>query len=380
MGTSSTKIVGIARNIADEVLAPRAVENDREGRFPAEAVEALGKAGLLGLTIPTAHGGLGQGQAAFAEVVATLAERCPSAAMIYTMHVSAVAVIAAAPKQESLLAEIARGKHLSTLAFSEKGSRSHFWAPVSRAMRAPGGVKLSAEKSWVTSAGHAQSYVTTALSPEAKTPTESTLYLVRAENPGLSVPGPWDGLGLRANGSAPMRLASCIVPDADRLTDDGKGFDAKTGIVLPWFNLGCAAMSLGLSRTALAGAKKHVKEARFEHLGASLAEALPTVRAQIAEMQILVDGMALRVDGTVRALEQPGETTMLSVLEVKAACAEDAVKVTDLAMRACGGAAFSRHLGIERAFRDARASTVMAPTTPVLHDLLAKAVLGLPLF
>jgi alkylation response protein AidB-like acyl-CoA dehydrogenase len=49
-------------------------------------------------------------------------------------------------------------------------------------------------------------------------------------------------------------------------------------------------------------------------------------------------------------------------------------------MRACGGAAFSRDLSIERNFRDARAASVMAPTTDILYDFIGKAVAGLPLF
>jgi len=55
-------------------------------------------------------------------------------------------------------------------------------------------------------------------------------------------------------------------------------------------------------------------------------------------------------------------------------------EVTELAMRVCGGAAFRKDLGLERHFRDARASTVMSPTTDVLYDFIGKAVAGLPLF
>jgi alkylation response protein AidB-like acyl-CoA dehydrogenase len=71
---------------------------------------------------------------------------------------------------------------------------------------------------------------------------------------------------------------------------------------------------------------------------------------------------------------------LVPILECKAAAAEAALEVTDLAMRCCGGAAFSRHLAVERNFRDARAAGVMAPTTDVLYDFIAKALLGLPLF
>ena len=59
---------------------------------------------------------------------------------------------------------------------------------------------------------------------------------------------------------------------------------------------------------------------------------------------------------------------------------QTALQVTDLAMKACGGAAFSRHLAIERMFRDARAGWVMAPTVDHLADFLGRALTGLPLF
>ena len=64
----------------------------------------------------------------------------------------------------------------------------------------------------------------------------------------------------------------------------------------------------------------------------------------------------------------------------RAACAEMAIEVTDAAMRVCGGAAYSRHLPLERVFRDARAAAVMAPTTDILVDLLGKSLTDRPLF
>ena len=86
-----------------------------------------------------------------------------------------------------MLKEIGAGRHLTTLAFSEAGSRSHFWAPVSRARRNGAGVLITAKKSWVTSAGHANSYVESSPSPEGAGPTDSTLYLVVSGSKGVSV-------------------------------------------------------------------------------------------------------------------------------------------------------------------------------------------------
>ena len=372
-----------AKEIAERVLAPAAGPNDKEGRFSTEAVDALGRAGLLGLTLATEFGGTGLGPRTFAAVTATLAEADASVAMVYLMHICATATISAARASTAvaqILKEIASGRHLSTLAFSEPGSRSHFWAPVSRARRNGSGVRITAKKSWVTSAGCAQSYVVSSLSPEGADPTDSTLYLVPAGVRGLTLEGSWDGLGLRANASAPMRLDDCEVPYELHLTNDGGGFRTMLDVVLPQFNLGAAAVALGICRAVVAATAAHLRSARFEHLGQSLGESLPTLRAQLAMMQIDTDGLSARVDDLVEHLERPRETTLLRVLETKAAAGDTAIAVTSTAMRVCGGAAFSKRMIIERLFRDAHAGAVMAPTGDVLREFIARAVLGMPLF
>lgn len=374
-----------SREIASGVLAPAAGRNDKSAKFSTEAISALGTAGLLGLLLPADVGGQALGPLTFAEVTATLAEADASVAMVYLMHILGAATIASArqstvPTITPVLKEIGAGRHLSTLAFSEAGSRSHFWAPVSRAQRNGTGVRINAKKSWVTSAGHAQSYVVSALAPEGTGPTDSTLYLVAAGTSGLSVAGPWDGLGLRANASAPITLDDCHIPAEFQLTDDGAGFPAMLNVVLPLFNLGIASVALGLCRAAVAATVTHLKNAKFEHLGQSLGEGLPTLRAQLATMQIDTDGLAARIADLVDHLEKPRETTMLRVLETKAAAGKVAIDVTSTAMNVCGGAAFSRHLSIERLFRDAHAGAVMAPTGDVLKEFIGKALLGIPLF
>jgi alkylation response protein AidB-like acyl-CoA dehydrogenase len=374
-----------AQEIASRVLGPSAGQNDKAGRFSTEAVESLGESGLLALMLAVDVGGSGLGPRTFAAVTATLAEADASVAMVYLMHVLAAATISAARPSAAqavtpILREIGAGRHLSTLAFSEAGSRSHFWAPVSRAQRNGNGVRITAKKSWVTSAGHAQSYVVSSLAPEGTGPIDSTLYVLPAETRGLSVVGPWDGLGLRANASAPIALDDCEIPSHFQLTDDGAGFQTMLNVTLPLFNLGSAAVALGLCRAAVAGTAAHLKSAKFEHLGQSLGESLATLRAQLAEMQIDTDGLSARIDDLVEHLENPRETTMLRVLETKAAAGEVAISVTSAAMRVCGGAAFSKHLSIERLFRDAHAGAVMAPTGDVLREFIGKSLLGIPLF
>src|SRR5690348_14336482 len=120
-----------ARDIARSVLAPAAADNDKQGRFSTAAIEELGNAGLLGLMLPADVGGASLGAREFADVVATIAEVDASVAMVFLMHTLASVTIAAAPRTPTLdgvLRAMASGRHLSTLAFSEAGSRSHFWS------------------------------------------------------------------------------------------------------------------------------------------------------------------------------------------------------------------------------------------------------------
>ena len=85
-----------ANEIAGGVLAPAARQNDKDGRFSSEAVDALGRAGLLGLTLPADRGGPGLGPRSFAAVTTALAEADASVAMVYLMHICAVATVLAA--------------------------------------------------------------------------------------------------------------------------------------------------------------------------------------------------------------------------------------------------------------------------------------------
>jgi alkylation response protein AidB-like acyl-CoA dehydrogenase len=369
-----------AREIADTVIAPHAPSVDKDGRFPHESIQALADAGLLGLTISPEYGGAGQGPRVAVAVLDEIGQRCASTGMVYLMHLCGVACYSARPEHVGdQLRAATKGKHLSTLAWSEKGSRSHFWAPVSQAIRDGSKVSVSAEKSFVTSAGHAQGYVVSVGAPGRESPLQSTLYMVLNEDEGMNVSGPWDSLGLRGNASAPMSLCDVTLDSTRLMSEEGKGFDAMLGVVLPIFQMGNAAISIGISEAAVQSTAKHLTAGKLEHMGSSLAD-LPNLRARLAKMRIETDKARAHLAATLDAIESPGPATMLMVLESKTAASETALEVTDLGMRACGGAAFGKYLSVERNFRDARAASVMAPTTDVLHDFIGKALCGMELF
>jgi alkylation response protein AidB-like acyl-CoA dehydrogenase len=366
-----------------DVGARHGADVDRSGRFPEEGIAALGAAGLLGLTVPADMGGLGQGLRAFCVAAEELARSCASTAMVYVMHTSAIQAIGSSKSlgdRDAILRAAAKGQHLSTLALSEKGSRSQFWAPVSKLTPKNGGFETTALKSWVTAANFADSYVSSAQAPGAQSPLESTIYLARTDAEAVRPQAPFDGLGLRGNDSAAVNLEGLAVSSRDLISEQGKGADTMLGVILPWFAVGTAAMAHGLCRAAVDATAQHLSSAGFDHNGTRLRD-LPQLRARLAQMSVRTEASRALLGRTLGEMESGSPEAPLFVLSARRAALDAALEVTDLASKACGGAAFSRQATpIERLFRDARAGIVMAPTGDHLDDFIGKALTGLPLF
>jgi alkylation response protein AidB-like acyl-CoA dehydrogenase len=365
----------VLENVISSTIEPAAATVDRDGVFPRDSVDALFAAGFGGLVSAPEVGGAGAGFAEAAAAVRRIAAACGSTAMVYTMHLCAAAGIEALGPDD-VRREIAAGRHLSTLAFSERGSRSQFWATMSSATPDGDDVVLDADKSWVTSAGVADSYVWTSRPVAGGGP--STLWLVPADAPGLEVAEPFDGLGLRGNASSPVTARGVRVPRTAMLGEDGAGLDLALTHVLPWFQVLNASFSLGCCDASLAKALVHLTSARLEHLDQTLADqAVP--RARFGRLRVATDSAGALVDDACAALASGRADAPLRMLEAKAAGGETALEVTAEAMRLGGGAAFRKDVGIERHFRDARAASVMAPTSDALHDMIARALFGMPL-
>jgi len=212
----------------------------------------------------------------------------------------------------------------------------------------------------------------------------STFFYVDRGTKGFHGTGAFTGLGMRGNDSGPMELKECAVPAVDLITADGEGFGYMLGI-LPMFLAGNAAVSVGIMKAATEATSAHLKKSKFEHLPG--ADKTPTglqdlmnLRARFAEMAITTNVAEAFVEKAAGKVDKGDADAFLAVMQAKAHAAESAIKVTDLAMRTCGGAAFNKSIGLERNFRDSRAAAVMAPTTDHLYEFSSKALLGMPLF
>ena len=377
LNDQATKLLQIADRLAVDTIGKHARDVDSLARFPRENIEAMRKAGLLGLVSSREIGGQGQGLRAAAAVCERYARECPSTAMITKMHYCGTAVIEAHGSKD-LRREIAAGKHLTTLAFSEYGSRSHFWLPVSTATpKGKDKVKLDANKQLITSAGECEIYVWS--SKPAAAEGLSSIWWVPSKTHGLTVGNKFEGLGLRGNASAPISAESVEIPRANLLGEDGKGFDLMMGVVMPWFSVQNLAISVGMMEGVLQRTLQHVTGQGYDYSGARIS-GFPQVRGYVARMRTKIDMCRALLIDALDAIETGRDDAMLRVLQSKVSGAETSLEVHDLAMRSCGGAAYRKDNAVERFFRDSRAASVMAPVSDALWDFIGKAVCGLPLF
>ena len=234
-------------------------------------------------------------------------------------------------------------------------------------------VVLDASKSWVTSAGEADSYVWT--SRPATAATGASLWLVPADAAGR------EGRRRRSTGSAcaatPRARCSpstCALPRRRRLGDDGAGLDIALGVVLPVFQILNASCSLGLMDAAIAKAIGHVTTARFEHLDQTLADQ-PVIRQHVADDEEPGRCGDRRSSTTpIAALATGRADAPLRMLQSKAVAGDD--RARRARHRRCASAAARRSArtsGSSATSATPGPSAVMAPTVDALQDFIGRA-------
>ncbi len=378
----SPRLLSLAQDVASRVAAPLAQSIDQEARWPAEALGALAENGLLGLHVPRRLGGLEQGLLALAQINEVLGKACSSTAMCFGMHCVATAVIAAkaTPAQENnYLRPIAAGRHVSSLSLSEPGTGAYFFLPRMTFQHREDGFVLNGPKSFITSGGHADSYVMSAVAPGAELdPGTFTCLLVDKGAAGLEWAAPWSGVGMRGNSSRGAQLKDVRVPAENLLGREGDQIWYVFEVIAPYFLVAMAGTYLGIAQAALDLAAEHLRQHRYEHTSERLVGNAALIE-QVADMWTSVERARQLLHHAARLGDAGSPEAAPALFAAKIEIADAAVGVTNSAMMLLGGRGYQENGKLPRLMRDAQAAHVMSPTTHILKGWLGRSVLGLPL-
>jgi alkylation response protein AidB-like acyl-CoA dehydrogenase len=368
-------------SVISDVIGPEATQVDAGDAFPDKGIHALAEAGFLGLTVPTAEGGFGASADEVADVVFRIASACASTAMVYVMHLTALNSFIALPDdrlRSQYLQQILSRQWLVTEAISEPGSGSQWWSVESTAEVVEGGYRISADKSFSTSAGHADLYVVSTRTPGGTSDRDHAVFAIRADQ-GEIKSGSWHGLGLAGNSSTWITFRADVDETALLYSGDGgAGLRQYNEINQPIYHLGISAAYLGISTAAYDAALGRIRSRRYSgnpsgH-GSQLSQ-YPIARRHIGTMAIRLAGLRTMITELARQIDAGRTLDELAVLMTacKVAAAEAAPAIAQEAMMASGGIAYSRGpLPIERHLRDALAGSLMGPNDDFCKELVGR--------
>ena len=366
-------------------FAARAERYDREASFPFENYDDLRAAGLLGICVPTAHGGLGADFTTYVIVAAEMGRWCGATALTFNMHVSSclwAGEIADAldmtPEQRAdhqrnrsiHFARIVGEGRLYAQPFSEGGAAAAGAAAFGTTARAvDGGYLVNGKKIFASLAGAADTYGVLCTLERADQASggsrRDAMYLaVPADAPGVQVVGDWDPLGMRGTVSRNLLFKDVWVPATARLMPEGLYHQAASRY--PHMFATLSPTYLGVAQAAYDFTVQYLR-AEVPGMPKVLRRQYPTKQYAVAEMRIKLEATrALFLQNARDACIDPDRDTRMRLYAAHYTIMENANDISRLAIRTCGGQSMLKSLPLERLYRDSRCGSLMLPWTAEL--------------
>lgn len=375
------ELIDLASTLGRERFAPRAARWDRDASFPFDNYADLREAGLLGICVPQAYGGLGADFATYVMVAAEIGRHCGATALTWNMHVSSAMWSGFIADQLEMSAEQradherCRAVHYARVVqegkvyaqpFSEGGSAAAGKAPFGTvARRADGGYLVSGRKIFASLSGAADYYgVLCTLDKPGATQRDAMYLAVPADAPGVSVDGDWDPLGMRGTVSRNLTFKDVWVPDTARMMPEGLYFQAA--MRFPHMFATLSPTYMGLAQAAYDFTVQYLR-GEVPGMPPVKRRMYPTKQVAVAEMRIkLEQTRALFLQNAREARVDPDRDTRMRLYAAHYTVMENANDIARLAIRTCGGQSMLKSLPLERIYRDSRCGSLMLPWTAEL--------------
>lgn len=360
---------------ARERVAPCARDIDESNAFPVSLIWEAASRGLLGITIPREHGGLGHDHVSYVLGIEAVARASATVAVILTVSNSLVAEVALRfgdpAQQAEWLHRLATGDALGVFALSEENAGTDAANQETTATPDGSGWRLSGRKVWVANAEAAKVGVVFAATQPGRRGRGITAFLLSLDREGIRrQPGP-DSLGVRGLGCMDLVFDNVRVGPGDVIGQVDGGF-AVARSALEAGRVAIAAQALGVGQAALDEALAHAKARQT--FGRPIAK-YQAVQWFLADMATELDA-ARMLTLKAAAMMDAGASFGAEAAMAKLAASEAAHRAADKAMQVFASAGYQRGSTVERLFRDVRASEIYQGTSEVQRMIIAAAVLG----
>ena len=364
----------MARSFAAERLAPFAAEWDRDARFPAEAVKAMGELGLLGMLVPPEWGGAGVDYLTYALAVEEIAAGDGSCSTIMAVHNSVgclpVLDFGSQAQKQRYLHAMTSGELLACFCLTEPEAGSDAAGIRTRARREGDSYVLDGTKQFLSNGSKAGIAVLFAVTDPAARKRGLSAFLVPTDTPGFKVTRLEKKLGQHASDTAHIVLENCRLPLDARLGEEGAGLRIALAN-LESGRIGIAAQAIGLARAAYEAALAYARQRVT--FGKPIVEH-QAVAFRLADMATKIEAARALTHAAARERDLGRPSLKLAAM-AKLHASEMAEEVASDAIQIHGGYGYLADFPVERIYRDVRVCKIYEGTSDIQRMIISRSII-----
>ncbi len=371
LSESQLMIQQVARDFAQNELAPLAADLDRESRFPHEIIEKMAELDLFALPFSEEYGGTGDGYLPYAIAVEEISRACASTGLTYAAHCSIgtgpVYLFGTEEQKHRWVVPCARGEMLAAFGLTEPDAGSDAAGTKTTAVIKNGEWVLNGSKCFITNASYAGLAVITAVTEPGQGTKGISSFIVPRTSAGFSVSSPYDKLGLRASDTAEIIMDDLRLEQDSLLGKRGEGFKQFMQ-VLDGGRISIGAMAVGIAQASLDAALTYAKERR--QFGQPISK-FQAIQFKLANMSTTIELARLNVYRAAWLKDQGLPFTKESAM-AKLYASETAVKAALEAIQILGGYGYMKDYPVERYLRDAKLTEIGEGTSEIQRLVIAR--------
>jgi acyl-CoA dehydrogenase len=365
----------VAREFAQNEMAPVAMQYDKTGEFPWEIYRKAYDIGLVNVSVPTVYGGGGLSALECCLIVEELGAACAgmtTSIMVNDLALMPILVGGSAEQQRTFLTSFCSSFNMGAFCLTEPGAGSDVASMSTTAKRDGDSYILNGTKTFITNGSVASLYTVFATCDKSLRHKGIAGFIVPAATPGISHGKKFDKMGQRASDTAEVIFDDVRVPRANLLGRDDEGFRIAM-VTLDRTRPMIAAMSVGLARTAMDAAIQYAKERMTFGMPIGHHQA---VQLLLADMAKDIEAARLLTWQCAWLIDRGHRATKESSL-AKCFAADIAMHVTTDAVQIFGGYGYMKDLPLEKYMRDAKLMQIYEGTNQIQRLVIARHLLGL---